>query len=155
VTDFPYYKYLYIHKYVYILRSIYTYVYIYVHIYIYVHKYIYVYIYIIAAYYTYKGTPHTIYNSRISWWWWWCLLNINYSMAVGYKIYLHTNTDQPERHKYKMKSIIPTRELPILYIIAADTAKKVAVDPESTNADGNSKSPYTYTYMYICVCIYI
>jgi hypothetical protein len=23
-------------------------------------------------------------------------------MAVGYKIYLHTNTDQPERHKYKM-----------------------------------------------------
>jgi hypothetical protein len=37
--------------------------------------------------------------------WWWCLLNINYNMAVGYKIYLHTNTDQPERHKYKMKSI--------------------------------------------------
>jgi hypothetical protein len=30
---------------------------------------------------------------------------INYNMAVGYKIYLHTNTDQPERHKYKMKSI--------------------------------------------------
>jgi hypothetical protein len=26
-------------------------------------------------------------------------------MAVGYKIYLHTNTDQPERHKYKMISI--------------------------------------------------
>jgi hypothetical protein len=26
-------------------------------------------------------------------------------MVVGYKIYLHTNTDQPERHKYKMKSI--------------------------------------------------
>jgi hypothetical protein len=26
-------------------------------------------------------------------------------MAVGYKIYLHTNTDQPERHKYKMKLI--------------------------------------------------
>jgi hypothetical protein len=26
-------------------------------------------------------------------------------MAVGYKIYLHTNTDQPERRKYKMKSI--------------------------------------------------
>jgi hypothetical protein len=24
---------------------------------------------------------------------------------VGYKICLHTNTDQPERHKYKMKSI--------------------------------------------------
>jgi hypothetical protein len=23
-------------------------------------------------------------------------------MAVGYKIYLHTNTDQPERHKCKM-----------------------------------------------------
>jgi hypothetical protein len=23
-------------------------------------------------------------------------------MAVGYKIYLHTNTDEPERHKYKM-----------------------------------------------------
>jgi hypothetical protein len=30
---------------------------------------------------------------------------INYNIAVGYKIYLHTNTDQPERHKYKMKSI--------------------------------------------------
>jgi hypothetical protein len=30
---------------------------------------------------------------------------INYKKAVGYKIYLHTNTDQPERHKYKMKSI--------------------------------------------------
>jgi hypothetical protein len=30
---------------------------------------------------------------------------INYNMAVGYKIYLHTNTDQPERHKHKMKSI--------------------------------------------------
>jgi hypothetical protein len=28
---------------------------------------------------------------------------VNYNMAVGYKIYLHTNTDQPERHKYKMK----------------------------------------------------
>jgi hypothetical protein len=27
---------------------------------------------------------------------------INYNMAVGYKIYLHTNTDQPERHKHKM-----------------------------------------------------
>jgi hypothetical protein len=26
-------------------------------------------------------------------------------MAVGYKIYLHNNTDQPERHKYKMKAI--------------------------------------------------
>jgi hypothetical protein len=26
-------------------------------------------------------------------------------MAVGYKIYLHTNTDQPEWYKYKMKSI--------------------------------------------------
>jgi uncharacterized membrane protein YqjE len=26
-------------------------------------------------------------------------------MAVGYEIYLHNNTDQPERHKYKMKSI--------------------------------------------------
>jgi hypothetical protein len=37
--------------------------------------------------------------------WWWCLLNINYNMVVGYKIYLHTNTDQPERYKYKMKSI--------------------------------------------------
>jgi hypothetical protein len=24
---------------------------------------------------------------------------IKYNMAVGYKIYLHTNTDQPERHK--------------------------------------------------------
>jgi len=34
--------------------------------------------------------------------WWWCLLNMNYNMAVGYKIYLHTNTDQSERHKYKM-----------------------------------------------------
>jgi Tfp pilus assembly protein PilO len=33
------------------------------------------------------------------------LLNINYNMAVGYKIYLHTNTDQLEWHKYKMKSI--------------------------------------------------
>jgi hypothetical protein len=30
---------------------------------------------------------------------------MNYNMAMGYKIYLHTNTDQPERHKYKMKSI--------------------------------------------------
>jgi hypothetical protein len=30
---------------------------------------------------------------------------INYNMAVGYKIYLHTNTNQPERHKNKMKSI--------------------------------------------------
>jgi hypothetical protein len=30
---------------------------------------------------------------------------INYDMAVGYKIYLHTNTDQPDRYKYKMKSI--------------------------------------------------
>jgi hypothetical protein len=30
---------------------------------------------------------------------------INYNMAVGYKVYLHTNTDQPERHKYRMKSI--------------------------------------------------
>jgi hypothetical protein len=29
----------------------------------------------------------------------------NYNMAVGCKIYLHTNTDQPERHKYKMISI--------------------------------------------------
>jgi hypothetical protein len=26
----------------------------------------------------------------------------NYNIAVGYKIYLHNNTDQPERHKYKM-----------------------------------------------------
>jgi hypothetical protein len=26
-------------------------------------------------------------------------------MAVGYKIYLHTNTDQPEQHQYKMISI--------------------------------------------------
>jgi hypothetical protein len=26
-------------------------------------------------------------------------------MAVGYKIYLPTNTDQPERHKYKMKAV--------------------------------------------------
>jgi hypothetical protein len=26
-------------------------------------------------------------------------------MAVGYKIYLHTNTDQPEQHENKMKSI--------------------------------------------------
>jgi hypothetical protein len=26
-------------------------------------------------------------------------------MVVGYKIYIHTNTDQLERHKYKMKSI--------------------------------------------------
>jgi uridine kinase len=26
----------------------------------------------------------------------------NYYMTVGYKIYLHTNTDQQERHKYKM-----------------------------------------------------
>jgi hypothetical protein len=39
------------------------------------------------------------------WWCWWCFLNINYNTAVGYKIYLHTNTDQPERHMYKMKSI--------------------------------------------------
>jgi hypothetical protein len=31
-------------------------------------------------------------------------------MAVGYKIYIHTNTDQPERHKYKMKSINMTRK---------------------------------------------
>jgi hypothetical protein len=30
---------------------------------------------------------------------------INYNMAVGCKIYLHTNTDHPERHKYKIKSI--------------------------------------------------
>jgi hypothetical protein len=30
---------------------------------------------------------------------------INDNMAVGYNIYLNTNTDQPERHKYKMKSI--------------------------------------------------
>jgi hypothetical protein len=30
---------------------------------------------------------------------------INYNMAVGYKIYLHTNTDQPELHMYKMESI--------------------------------------------------
>jgi hypothetical protein len=30
---------------------------------------------------------------------------IEKSQHVGYKIYLHTNTDQPERHKYKMKSI--------------------------------------------------
>jgi hypothetical protein len=30
---------------------------------------------------------------------------INCNMAVGYKIYLHTNTDQLERHKYKMISI--------------------------------------------------
>jgi hypothetical protein len=30
---------------------------------------------------------------------------INHTMAMGYKIYLHTNTNQPERHKYKMKSI--------------------------------------------------
>jgi hypothetical protein len=36
---------------------------------------------------------------------------------------------------------IPTRELPILYMIAAETAKNVAVDPESTNDTGNSKSP--------------
>jgi hypothetical protein len=28
----------------------------------------------------------------------------NYNMAVGYKIY-HTNTDQSERYRYKMKSI--------------------------------------------------
>jgi hypothetical protein len=26
-------------------------------------------------------------------------------MTVGYEIYLHTNTDQPERHKCKMESI--------------------------------------------------
>jgi hypothetical protein len=26
-------------------------------------------------------------------------------MAVGYKMYLHTSTDHPEQHKYKMKSI--------------------------------------------------
>jgi hypothetical protein len=32
----------------------------------------------------------------------------NYNMAVGYKIYLHTNTDQLERHKYKMISIRKT-----------------------------------------------
>jgi hypothetical protein len=33
---------------------------------------------------------------------------INYNMAVGYNIYLHTNTDQPERYKYKMKLIRKT-----------------------------------------------
>jgi hypothetical protein len=43
-----------------------------------------------------------------------------------------------------MYKCIPTRELPILYIIAAETAKNVAVDPESTNETGNSKSPYIY-----------
>jgi hypothetical protein len=47
-------------------------------------------------------------NIDIWWWWRWWLLNINYNMAVGYKIYLHTNTDQLERHKYKMKSIRKT-----------------------------------------------
>jgi hypothetical protein len=30
---------------------------------------------------------------------------IDYNMAVGYKIYLLANTDQLERHKYKMISI--------------------------------------------------
>jgi FtsZ-interacting cell division protein ZipA len=30
---------------------------------------------------------------------------INYNMAVGYEIYLHTNTNQPERNKDKMKPI--------------------------------------------------
>jgi hypothetical protein len=34
-----------------------------------------------------------------------CLLNINYNMAVDYKIYFHTKTDHPERYKYKMESI--------------------------------------------------
>jgi hypothetical protein len=36
-------------------------------------------------------------------------------MAVGYKIYLHTNTDQPERHKYEMKSIRKTSRKNITY----------------------------------------
>jgi hypothetical protein len=31
--------------------------------------------------------------------------NTNYNMAVGYKIYPHANTDQPERHKDITKSI--------------------------------------------------
>jgi hypothetical protein len=30
---------------------------------------------------------------------------MNYNIAMGYKIYLHTNPDQPEQHKYKTKSI--------------------------------------------------
>jgi hypothetical protein len=41
------------------------------------------------------GSPHNDDNVYL----------INYNMAVDYKIYLHTNTDQPEQYKYKMKSI--------------------------------------------------
>jgi hypothetical protein len=30
------------------------------------------------------------------------MFNTNYNMAMGYKIYFHTNMDQQERYKYEI-----------------------------------------------------
>jgi hypothetical protein len=67
---------------------------------------------------------------------WHCMMmfiNTNYNMAVVYKIYLHTNTDQPERHKYKIKwNIVWLYVSTYMYMFIC-----------------------IYTYLYLHICTYI
>jgi hypothetical protein len=98
-----------IYVYVCVSCSMVMYIHTYVNIYIYIHICIPIIIDPEWAWFferTFPANSVTIkqYFYR-TWIWWWCLLHIEYNKAVGYKIYLLTNTDQPERHKCKMKSI--------------------------------------------------
>jgi hypothetical protein len=99
-----------IYIYMYISVCIYIYIYIYIYMYTCIYTYIYIYIYIYNYIYAYIPDdelklssifPPMLLPPMLCWWWWWCLLNRKLQ-HVGYKIYLLT--DQPRRHKYKMKS---------------------------------------------------
>jgi hypothetical protein len=85
-------------------------------------------------------------------------------MAVGYKIYLHTNTDQPERHKYKMKS---TRKMldfvnisicmcmysnPCFHLFSTLLTWNLRF--VSINLSAQLMCIYVHAYIYIFQCIY-
>jgi hypothetical protein len=98
------YVYIYIYVYIYMCTYMYIYMCIYVYICIYIYVYICIYKYVNNNQYSQPRTigcrdcGRYVMKSDDD-------VYLSSNMAVGYKIYLHTRTNQPERYKYKIKKI--------------------------------------------------